>query len=252
MGFDVACKNNCTKLLIVNFLSCTCYCGVSNLTCRTSLLKHCIQYLSPDKHNFNMIFKSRSKVLVWTQDKGKQYDIIIVIVRSDTANGKRCRKDKLIMGCKRGVNYKRNNTSKSSKSSKGIYSMKVKCPFRLRSTLSGSGWKMMVMYGFHNNKLSKDLDGHDILGRLKVHERQFVNDMTKYIMDPQYIVSALKDKDSENLTSVTQVYKSIATYNASKRGPLMEMQILLTLIHREKYMCWARNKEDSNVVGDIF
>ncbi|XP_050909420.1 protein FAR1-RELATED SEQUENCE 5-like [Lathyrus oleraceus] len=156
------------------------------------------------------------------------------------------------MDCERRGNYKRENASKSSKSSEGIYSMKVKCPFRMRSASSGSGWKVMVRCELHNHKLSEHLDGHDILNCLKVHERQFVDDMTKYNMTPRYIISALKDKDPENLTSVTQVYKARATYNASKRGPLTEMQMLLTLIHREKYMCWTRNKEDSNVVDDIF
>ncbi|XP_050889914.1 uncharacterized protein LOC127095243 [Lathyrus oleraceus] len=110
----------------------------------------------------------------------------------------------------------------------------------------------MVRCGFHNHKLSENLYGHDILGRLKVHERQFVNDMAKYNMAPWYIISALKDKDSGNFTSVTQVYKARATYNASKRGSLTKMQMLLSLIHREKYMCWTRNKEDSNVIVDIF
>lgn len=43
-----------------------------------------------------------------------------MIVHSDTANDKRDRKDKLIMGCERGENYKRKNTFESSKSSEGI------------------------------------------------------------------------------------------------------------------------------------
>ena len=73
--------------------------------------------------------------------------------------------------------------------------MKVKCPFRMRSMSSGSDCKVLVRCELHNHKLSKDLEGHDILCRLKVHEIQFVNDMTKYDMATQYIVSALKDKD---------------------------------------------------------
>ncbi|XP_050920331.1 uncharacterized protein LOC127137968 [Lathyrus oleraceus] len=115
------------------------------------------------------------------------------------------------MDCERGGNYKRKNTFESSKSSNGTYN---KCPFRVRSTLSGSDWKVMVWCGFHNHKLSEDLDDHDILDRLKVHERQFVNDMTKYNMTPWYTISSLKDKDPENLTSVIQVYKARATYSA--------------------------------------
>ncbi|XP_050877072.1 uncharacterized protein LOC127080822 [Lathyrus oleraceus] len=76
----------------------------------------------------------------------------------------------------------------------------------------------MVRCGFHNHKLYEDLDGHDVLGRLKFYERQFVNGMMKYNMILWYIVSTLKDKDSGNLTSVTQVYNARATYNVSKRG----------------------------------
>ncbi|XP_058742359.1 uncharacterized protein LOC131614827 [Vicia villosa] len=71
-------------------------------------------------------------------------------------------------------------------------------------------------------------------------------------MAPRYIVSALKDKDLENPTSITQIYRARATYRLGKRGALTEMKILLSLIHREKYICWSRNKENSNIVADIF
>lgn len=69
------------------------------------------------------------------------------------------------------LNYKRNNASESNKFSKGIYSMKVKCSFRLRYVSSGSGWKVIVRCGLNNHKLSKDLEGHGIFGHLKVHKR---------------------------------------------------------------------------------
>ncbi|XP_050875735.1 uncharacterized protein LOC127079397 [Lathyrus oleraceus] len=76
----------------------------------------------------------------------------------------------------------------------------------MRSASSGSGWKVIVRCGLHNHKLSKDLEARDILGHLKVHEKHFVNDITKYNMTTRYIVAALKDKDPENLTNVTQMY----------------------------------------------
>lgn len=70
---------------------------------------------------------------------------------------------------------------------------------------------VIVRYGLHNHQLSKNLNVNDILNRLKDHERQFVNDMTKYNMAQRYIVVALKDKDLENLTNVTRVYKARVT-----------------------------------------
>ncbi|XP_058733798.1 uncharacterized protein LOC131605466 [Vicia villosa] len=101
--------------------------------------------------------------------------------------------------------------------------MKVKCPFRLRYVPSGIGSNVIIRCEMHNHKLSKDLEGHDILDRLKDHERQFTDDMTKYNMTQRYIVAALKDKDSENLTSVTQVYKARATYYTSITVKLLNM-----------------------------
>lgn len=43
--------------------------------------------------------------------------------------------------------------------------------------------------------LAKDLNGNDVLGRLKDHEIKFVNNMTKYNMALRYIVATLKDRD---------------------------------------------------------
>ncbi|XP_058751096.1 protein FAR1-RELATED SEQUENCE 5-like [Vicia villosa] len=123
---------------------------------------------------------------------------------------------------------------------------------QLRSVPSGIRWKVMVECGMHNHRLHKDMLGHDILGRLKDDERKFVNDMTKYNMAPRYIVSTLKDKDPENITSITQIYRARATYRLGKRGALTEMKMLLNIIHQEKYMCWSINKENSDIVADIF
>ena len=130
--------------------------------------------------------------------------------------------------------------------------MKVKCSFRLRSVLSGDGWKVMVRCGMHNHKLDKELVGHDILGRLKEEERKFVNDMTKYNMALWYIIYALKDKHPENFTSITQIYKARATYKMNKRGAMTEMKMLLGLVHQEKYLYWSRNKDNSDMEVDIF
>lgn len=60
------------------------------------------------------IFEYRYE-LAWAPNIGKQHGIIVVNVLSDTANGKRGRKDKLIVGYERGGNYKRNNAFESSK-----------------------------------------------------------------------------------------------------------------------------------------
>ncbi|XP_058775604.1 uncharacterized protein LOC131649878 [Vicia villosa] len=158
----------------------------------------------------------------------------------------RVKKDKLIISCERGRNYKKKVVVA------GNYTMKMKCPFIMRSMPSGSGWKVMVKCGFHSHILANDLNGNDILVRLKDHERNFINDMTKYNMAHKYIVDALKDTDPKNLTSITQVYKAGSAYNESKRGSLTKIQHLQSLIHEDKYMYWTRNMNSFNVIADIF
>lgn len=48
-----------------------------------------------------------------------------------------------------------------------IYRMKVKCQFMLRFGSNGSSWKVMVRCEFHNHKIAKYFNGHDVLARLK-------------------------------------------------------------------------------------
>ncbi|XP_058764157.1 uncharacterized protein LOC131637575 [Vicia villosa] len=111
------------------------------------------------------IFESRDKVLEWACAIGRTHGVAVVTIRSDSANGMRGRKDKLIMGCDRGGNYKKKNEVAAP--SDGNYTMRLRCPFRLRSASNGIGWKVVVKCGMHNHRLDKDMLSHDILGRLK-------------------------------------------------------------------------------------
>lgn len=42
-------------------------------------------------------------------------------------------------------------------------------------------------------------------------------------MTSRYKIATLKDRDLENLTNVTQMYKARFTYWAGNKGPLTEM-----------------------------
>lgn len=81
-----------------------------------------------------------------------------------------------------------------------------------------------------------DLVGRYILDRLKPHEIQFLNEITKYNLAPRYIVVSLEDRDRDNLMSITHIYKARSIYQTSKRGSFTKMQHFLKLIYDEKYM----------------
>lgn len=60
----------------------------------------------------------------------------------------------------------------------------------------------MIICDIQNYDLVEGLEGHDVLGRLKPEEREFVNDMTKSNKVLKFIVVALKDMNVGNMTTV--------------------------------------------------
>ncbi|XP_073219630.1 uncharacterized protein [Cicer arietinum] len=147
---------------------------------------------STDKFITDQVFPSRESVFEWAKTIGRENGILIVIIRSDKATGKRGRKEKLILGCERGGRYKSKSTVTCSH--------KENCPFTLRCIpLSvGEGWKISVRCGTHNHDLLDTVTGHSYLGRLNEEERKFVNDMTKYKLAPRFILNALKETKENN------------------------------------------------------
>lgn len=117
---------------------------------------------------------------------------------------------------------------------------------------SSSCWKETVGCGIHYHEIVKGLVGYDVLDRLKFHERELLDEMTKYNMAPRLTIVAMKDRDSNNQTNTTHVYKARSTYQSTIRGTFTKIQHLSKQIHDEKHMSWTKNKKESYVIIDIF
>lgn len=107
---------------------------------------------------------SWAEVLSWGQSIGRQHDIIVATVRSDTTNGQRGRTHKLILGCEGGGN------DKKQKRLKVTCGKRVKYHFKLSSLSSDCGRNITIRCGIHKHYLVKYLNGHNILGCLKPDE----------------------------------------------------------------------------------
>ncbi|KAI5385280.1 hypothetical protein KIW84_072037 [Lathyrus oleraceus] len=83
-------------------------------------------------------------------------------------------------------------------------------------------------------------------------EKQHVADLTKRHVPPRYILLSLQDRDPENVTRITQVYKHKSVIQKEIRGPRSEIQHLFKLIEDACYVYWSRKKDDSEIVGEIF
>ncbi|KEH36851.1 otubain, putative [Medicago truncatula] len=125
--------------------------------------------------------------------------------------------------------------------------------YRLRGLPSrdGEGWTLHVEYGMHNHNLSSILTGHSFLGRLSHEEKNLLGDMTKNMVKPRNILMTLRDHNAESLTTIKQVYNARQSFRSSIRGNRTEMQHLMWLMERDKYVYQYRKVDDSDELMDI-
>ncbi|KAI5425905.1 hypothetical protein KIW84_031652 [Lathyrus oleraceus] len=194
------------------------------------------------------IFCTREEVIRWIKDVRIDNKVTVIISRSDTETEKRGRSNKLIFDCDKGGKHKSTDSGTQSASKK------CGCSFKIRSTPAkyGSGWKIDVKCELHNHGLPDRLEGHSFIGRLTTDEKQHVADLTKRHVPPRHILLSLQDRDPENVTRITQVYKHKSVIQKEIRGPRSEIQHLFKLIEDACYVYWSRKKDDSEVVREIF
>ncbi|XP_052728520.1 uncharacterized protein LOC128195310 [Vigna angularis] len=181
------------------------------------------------------------------------YDLgfVVVIVRSDIATGVRGRKTFVILGCEREGKYKKYKADAVA----SVYgTRKCECPFRLKGKpcSDGAGWVLKVMCGHHNHELAETLVGHPYAGRLNTSEKSLLVDMTKSKVTPANILLTLKQNNDRNVTTIKQIYNARHAYKRSLRGSRTELQQLMMLLDRDKYIHWSRCADDSEVVTDLY
>ncbi|XP_022642740.1 PKS-NRPS hybrid synthetase CHGG_01239-like [Vigna radiata var. radiata] len=126
------------------------------------------------------------------------------------------------------------------------------CPFKLRGKPKGHSWVLKVMCGYHNHELAETLVGHPYAGRLNAAEQSILIDMTKSQVKPANILLTLKEHNEDNVTTIKQIYNARYTYKRSLRGSRTEMQQLMMLLDKDKYIQHSRCLEDSDEVSDLF
>ncbi|CAK8563604.1 unnamed protein product [Lathyrus sativus] len=177
-------------------------------------------------------FDTREEATRWIREDGIRNKVTIIITRSDTKTGERERSDKVIFGCDRGEKYKEIDSETQSATKK------CGCPFKIRSTSSrdGCGWKIDVKCELHNHDLPDRFEGHSFVGRFNVDEQQHIVDLTKHHVPPRHILLSLQERDSENVTWITQIYKHKSKIHKDIRGPSTGMQHLFKLIEDSDYV----------------
>jgi len=170
-------------------------------------------------------------VLHWARSVVHEIGFVVVIIRSDTNTGVRGRVSFLLIACERSDKYrpKKNDLVRTC-----IGNRKCGCPFKLRAKpiLGGEGWMMKLIYGTHNDEMTKSFVGHPYSGRLTKDEKIVVADMKKSMVKPRNIILTLKEHNVSSYTTIKQIYNARNAYRSSIRGSNTKMQQLMTLLNR--------------------
>jgi hypothetical protein len=69
-------------------------------------------------------------------------------------------------------------------------------------------WNVSVTNGTHNHELHSALQGHLIAGRLKPDKKELLEELTRNLVAPKNIMSAMKERGPDNVTDALGVHDS--------------------------------------------
>jgi hypothetical protein len=111
-------------------------------------------------------------------------------------------------------------------------------------------WNVSVTNGTHNHELDSALQGHLIVGRLKPDEKELLEELTRNLVAPKNIMSAMKERDPDNVTDAKQIYKARWRLKQRSRATMNEMQHLMKCLDDNNYFFKARTNGEPEFVHD--
>ena len=115
---------------------------------------------------------------------------------------------------------------------------KCDCPFKVKAQLMtrGEGWKLRVVYAYHNLEWFETFHGHPYMGRLSHEKHSMLVDITKSMVKPKNIMLTLKDHNVDNVINITRIYNACQAFRRSLKGPRTKMQQLLKCFDENHYV----------------
>ncbi|XP_028063963.1 uncharacterized protein LOC114267153 [Camellia sinensis] len=94
--------------------------------------------------------------------------------------------------------------------------------------------------------------GHSYARKLSHEETSLLVDMSKSMVRPSEILVTLKQRNSENVSTMKTIYNAHQRHKVFEKAGRSEMQLLLGQLAVNKYIEWHRNCKDTKTVTDLF
>ncbi|XP_038697717.1 uncharacterized protein LOC119995314 [Tripterygium wilfordii] len=133
-------------------------------------------------------------------------------------------------------------------------SKKYNWPFRLKEMKlqTNDDWMIRVVNGIHNHLATIYMEGHSFAGRLSTEENNIMIDMSTNLVKARTILSTLKSKDPENVSTIKTIYNARQKYRVAEKAGKSQMQQLLYNLSEHEYIYFYRANDETNELLDLF
>ncbi|KAK9166761.1 hypothetical protein Scep_001952 [Stephania cephalantha] len=213
-------------------------------------------------------FPSRESAISWLQMIGRENKFVLVTKHSDAEGIKR--RGRVKLACERSGAYRR-MSQRVGKGKAAKIALKPRTEKEEETGMTQTGtkkcgchvlinikenvdslWYVTVICGRHNHDPAKNLDDHSFAGILDKGEQVVVVQMTKGNVKPRVILNTLKQRDVKNVSTMRTIYNARQKFRIEDAGGRTQMQQLLHILEKNKWMSWHRKYPDTNVVTDLF
>ncbi|GJY54867.1 PKS-NRPS hybrid synthetase [Tanacetum coccineum] len=159
---------------------------------------------------------------------------------------------KIELMCEKGKEYQSRRSESSIQRETGT--VKTDCPFGLVANYYKTYdiWRLRVHRDEHNHPLASTLEGHPYAMRLEDDEFHLVEELSKYNVQPRYILSTIKERNPDNVSSVRNVYNAQTKIRAVIKGDRTQIQLLLSHLTRKGYAYYERTNDLTNELEELF
>ncbi|KAI7756474.1 hypothetical protein M8C21_018491, partial [Ambrosia artemisiifolia] len=146
------------------------------------------------------------------------------------------------------MSWVRNMTFVVTKRSKSAKNVGMKKLVAKRYPKEG-GWKIKVKCDKHNHEPAQWLDGHAYPRRLAKEEFAILEDMTLVGVPPRNILTALKDRNSANISTIETIYDAQKKIRSAQKVECTPIQALMTSLNKGGYVHHIRADNHTNQVS---
>ncbi|XP_038695510.1 uncharacterized protein LOC119992791 [Tripterygium wilfordii] len=104
----------------------------------------------------------------------------------------------------------------------------------------------------YNHSTTLYMEGHSYVGKLSAAENDILVDMSKNLVKPRDILYTLKNRDSNNVSTIKTIYNACQKFQTAEKTGKSQMQQLMSFLYQYEYVFFNRSNAQTNELEELF